>query len=165
MCTMILGTPSDSEGSLAEDRLALIELKLDESQKTISAEREWVLKLQILTVLYRNRGSFTTRHFTWNLWNEPMVSFINEPRHDKTNKVRVCLAKTQTSLGLRPVRSESSLFAWRKFGPLATLSAHSEDSDQTSKQCRPWCPDLSVRRLRLMYIIYVYMYTCIYILQ
>ena len=40
MCTMILGTPSDSEGSLAEDRLALIELKLDESQKTISAERE-----------------------------------------------------------------------------------------------------------------------------
>lgn len=35
-----VGTLVDSEGSLAEDRLALIELKLDESQKTISAERE-----------------------------------------------------------------------------------------------------------------------------
>ena len=40
MSFLIIGTPSDSEGSLAEDRLALIELKLDESQKTISAERE-----------------------------------------------------------------------------------------------------------------------------
>ena len=33
-------TAEEMEGSLAEDRLTLIELKLDESQKTISAERE-----------------------------------------------------------------------------------------------------------------------------
>ena len=43
-----------------------------------------------------------------------------EPRHDKTNKVTVCPAKTQISLGIRPVWSESSLSAWRKLGSLAT---------------------------------------------
>ena len=42
-------------------------------------------------------------------------------------------AKTQISLGIRPVLSESSLSAWRKLGSLATHSAHSEDSDQTGR--------------------------------
>ena len=41
-------------------------------------------------------------------------------RHDKINKVTVRPAKTQISLGIRPVWSESSLSAWRKLGPLAT---------------------------------------------
>ena len=39
-------------------------------------------------------------------------------------------AKTQISLGIRPVWSESSLSAGRKLGSLATHWAHSEDSDQ-----------------------------------
>ena len=43
-----------------------------------------------------------------------------EPRHDKTNKVSVRPTKTQISLGIRPVWSESSLSAWRNFGSLAT---------------------------------------------
>ena len=43
-----------------------------------------------------------------------------EPRHDKTNKVTVRPAKTQISLGIRPVWLESSLSAWRKLGSLAT---------------------------------------------
>ena len=34
---------------------------------------------------------------------------INEPRHDKTNKMNVHPAKTQISLGIRPVWSEPSL--------------------------------------------------------
>ena len=34
--------------------------------------------------------------------------------------------KTQISLGIRPVWSESSLYAWRNLGPLATPKAHSE---------------------------------------
>ena len=42
-------------------------------------------------------------------------------------------AKTQISLGIRPVWSESSLSAWRKLGSLATHWAHSEDSDQTGR--------------------------------
>ena len=45
-------------------------------------------------------------------------------------------AKTQISLGIRPVWSESSLSAWRKLGSLATHWAHSEDSDQTGRMHR-----------------------------
>ena len=56
---------------------------------------------------------------------------INEPRHDKTNKVNVRPTKTQISLGIRPVWSESSLSAWRNLGSLATHWSHSEDSDQS----------------------------------
>ena len=36
---------------------------------------------------------------------------ISEPQHDKTNKMSVRPAKTQISLGIRPVWSESSLSA------------------------------------------------------
>ena len=52
-----------------------------------------------------------------------------EPRHDKTNKMSVRPAKTQISLGIRPVWSESLLSALRKLKSLATHWAHSEDSD------------------------------------
>ena len=51
----------------------------------------------------------------------------------QTNKVSVHPAKTQISLGIRPVWSESSLSAWRNLGSLATHGAHSEDSDQTGR--------------------------------
>ena len=53
---------------------------------------------------------------------------ICETRHDKTNKMSVCPAKTQISL--------SSLSAWRKLGSLATHWGHSEDSDQTGRMPR-----------------------------
>ena len=55
------------------------------------------------------------------------VSMLNEPPHDKTNKMTVHPAKTQISQGIRPVWSESSLSAWRKLGSLATHWAHRED--------------------------------------
>ena len=45
----------------------------------------------------------------------------------KPTKWHVCPAKTQISLGIRPVWSESSLSAWRKLRSLATHWAHSED--------------------------------------
>ena len=48
----------------------------------------------------------------------------------------LCPAKTQVSLGICPVWSESSLSAWRNLGTLATLWAHSEDSDQTGQMPR-----------------------------
>ena len=41
--------------------------------------------------------------------------------HDKTNKITVCPAKTQISLGLCPVWSEFSLSAWRNHGSLAPI--------------------------------------------
>ena len=64
------------------------------------------------------------------------LKFIYELRHDKTNKVSVRPAKTQISLGIRSVWSESSLSAWRNIWSLATHWAHSEDSDQTGRMSR-----------------------------
>ena len=63
-----------------------------------------------------------------------------EPWHDKTNKVSVRPAKTQISLGIRPVWSESLLSAWRNIGALATHWAHSKDSDQTGSFVEPTSP-------------------------
>ena len=71
------------------------------------------------------------------LWRHPKFrTDVNEPRHDKTNNVTVRPAKTQISLGIRPVWSASSLSAWRNLGSLATHWAHSEDSDQTGRMPR-----------------------------
>ena len=60
----------------------------------------------------------------------------NEPRHDKTNKMSVRPAKTQISLGIRPVWSESSLCAQRVPKDPKFLHADSEDSDQTGRMPR-----------------------------
>ena len=54
----------------------------------------------------------------------------------KPNKWHVCPAKTQISLGIRPVWSESSLSPWRKLGSLCTHWVHSKDSDQTGRMPR-----------------------------
>ena len=54
----------------------------------------------------------------------------------KPTRWHVRPAKTQISLGIRPVWSESSLSAWRKLGSLATHWAHSEGSDQTRRMHR-----------------------------
>ena len=59
--------------------------------------------------------------------------------HDKTNNVAVRPAKTQISLGICPVWSESSLSAWRNLGSLAIHWVHSEDSDQTGRMPRLIC--------------------------
>ena len=72
----------------------------------------------------------------WATKMSRMNTMTNDPRHDKTNKVSMRPAKTQISLGIRPVWSESSLSAWRNFGLLATHWAHSEDSDQTGRMPR-----------------------------
>ena len=69
--------------------------------------------------------------FIITVWNKCWRQFVkdskNEPQHDKTNKVTVRPAKTQISLGICPVWSESSLFAWRNLGSLATHWVHSKD--------------------------------------
>ena len=61
---------------------------------------------------------------------------IIEPPRDKTNKTTVRPAKTQISLGIRPVWSESSLCAqWVAKDP-SFLHVDSEDSDQTGRMPR-----------------------------
>ena len=73
------------------------------------------------TIVWRRNPSFKRRF---------------EPRLDKTINVAVRPAKTQISLGIRPVWSESFLSARRKLGSLATHWAHSEDYDQTGRMPR-----------------------------
>ena len=54
----------------------------------------------------------------------------------KQTKWHVRPVKTQISLGIRLVWSESSLSTWRKLGSLATYLAHSEDSGQAGRMPR-----------------------------
>ena len=66
----------------------------------------------------------------------PYFCCTSEPSHDKTNKMTMCLAKTQISLGIHPVWSEPSLCAqWIAKDP-SFLHADSEDSDQTGRMPR-----------------------------
>ena len=61
---------------------------------------------------------------------------INKPRHYKTNKVIVRPAKTQISLGIRPVWSESLLCTWWVAKNPSFLHADSKDSDRTGRMPR-----------------------------
>ena len=90
---------------------------------------------QIWKISLRNQLSSANR--TWlqtssgNL-HEYNVERPSEPHHDKTNKMTVCPAKTQISLGM-PSLTESSLCAqWVAKDPIF-LHADSEDSDQTGQ--------------------------------
>ena len=56
--------------------------------------------------------------------------------HDKTNKMTVRTAKTQISLGIRPVWSESSPCAQWVAKDQSFLHAGSEDSDHTGRMLR-----------------------------
>ena len=59
-----------------------------------------------------------------------------ETPHDKTNKMTVRPAKTQISLGIRPVWSESSLCTQWVAKDRRFFHADSEDSDQTGRMPR-----------------------------
>ena len=77
------------------------------------------------------------------------VSF--EPWHDKTNKVTVRPAKTQISLGICQVWSESSLCVqWVAKDP-SFLHADSEDSDQTGRM-PSWSYSLIVQWVAMGFI-------------
>ena len=69
-----------------------------------------------------------------NYYYDDLINKWAATWQNKQNEVRP--AKTQTSLGIHPVWSESWLSAWRKLGSLATHWAHSEDSDQTGRMPR-----------------------------
>ena len=71
-------------------------------------------------------------------YSQPMLLWRNMScLTTKPTKWHVRPAKTQISLGIRPVWSESWLSPWRKLGSSATHWAHSRDSDQTG-----WTPRL-----------------------
>ena len=72
----------------------------------------WTFRLEKVTIHYMSR--FMKKPTKWPLYPE----------------------KTQISLGIRPVWSESSLSAWRNIGSSATHWAHCEDSRQTGQMPR-----------------------------
>ena len=57
-----------------------------------------------------------------------ILNSLFEPRNNKTNKLTVRPAKTQVSLGIRPILSESSLCAYWVANDSSFLHADSEDS-------------------------------------
>ena len=92
----------------------------------------------------------TRRHAHW--------VYCNEPRHDKTNKMSVRPAKTQISLGIRPVWSESSLSAWRKPGSLDPLSAPGWSESSLGAQSLCWfCHEAA------LILFYLFIYLLIYL--
>ena len=85
----------------------------------------------ILTPFAKYSSTHTNRLFTLQVIKEHLSCHITKP-----TKWHVHPAKTQISLGIRPVWSESLLSTWRKLGSLATHQAHSEASDQTGQMPR-----------------------------
>ena len=78
----------------------------------------------------------TTQRRTGKWAKRPGFTLSYEPPRNKTNKMTVRPAKTQISLGIRPVWSETSLCAqWVAKDP-RFLHADSEDSDQTGRMPR-----------------------------
>ena len=65
-----------------------------------------------------------------------LSKYTFEPPRDKTNNVAVRPAKTQISLGIRPVWPESSMCAQLVARDPSFLHADNEDSDQTGRMPR-----------------------------
>ena len=95
----------------------------------VTAPRQQLLPL--LQLGHVTKGNYTKTRRTLHHWQH-----LSEPTHDKTNKMTVRPAKTQISLGIRPVWSESSLCALLVAQDPSVLQADSEDSDQTRRMPR-----------------------------
>ena len=78
-------------------------------------------------------------------WMNKFWCLLLSLRTTKPTKWYVRPAKTQISLGIRPVWSEALQSAWRNLGCLSTHWAHSEDSDQTGWMQADDQADLSLR--------------------
>ena len=87
----------------------------------------------------------------WNYLSKPLdTGSSTTSRRDEHQQNDVCPTKSQFSLGIHPVWSESLLSIWRKLGSLATHLTHSEDADQTV-----W-----MRRLLWAHAILLVLYYC-----
>ena len=100
----------------------------------------WTVETPVLALTVIYSASMKSYHF-WNFNIKKIIKefrtfSLHEPPRDKTNKMGVRPAKTQISLGIRPVWSESSLCTqWEAKDP-RFLHADSEDSDQTGRSLR-----------------------------
>ena len=79
----------------------------------------------------------------FNKGNSCAMNIIELP-HDKTNKMTVRPVKTQISLGICPVWSESSLCSQWVAKDLSFLHADNKDSDQTGSLACPGSSESSL---------------------
>ena len=114
--------------------------------------KHWISNLNCLSVLAQQNQAIidqaiSRKHYLFSRGSS------NEPRHDKTNKMTVRPAKTQISLDIRQIWSESSLCAqWVAKGP-SFLLADSEDwSDWADAQA-----DLSLRWAHSHFVCFFFM--------
>ena len=89
-----------------------------DSQQSFPQRRTWretplgaMVNGGLINHVWRNVNGVRNEQTAVVLWNSSVRLNIIEPRHDKTNKMAVRPPKTQISLGIRPVWSESSLCA------------------------------------------------------
>ena len=95
------------------------------------------LKFLCLTQCRISRFLFTSvKSETVHMTANRVIGFNMSRLVTKPTKRHVHPAKTQISLGIRPVWSESSLSAWTNLESLATHWVHSEESDQTGRMPR-----------------------------
>ena len=89
-------------------------------------------------IVYKNVKIYSCENKSiYSIWL--LISSItgvkNEPQHDKTNKMSVRPAKTQISLGICPVWSETSLPTWRNLRSLLPIKCTAK-TDQTGQMPR-----------------------------
>ena len=131
-------------------------LKVWSSSKHYEFHRLFMVISDFFTGLWLSGLTFGTRSFQRINCFQPCERHMSLPVRKRTFW-HVRPTKTQISLRIRAVWSQSTLLAWRNFASLAIQNALSEDSDQTARMRRLiWifaghtCPKVRFLTLRLI---------------
>ena len=117
-------------------------LSKEEPCKNLRMTRKGYILLSVRNHILICHTHFPAKIWTANCITQPPTHYSDDQHYHmsrlttKPTKWHMRPAKTQISLGIRPVWSESSLSAWRSIGSLATHKADSKDSDQTERMSR-----------------------------
>ena len=102
------------------------------SIEILSVNRDTVCRSAVVPNCWKRLADFDViSNFQWSCHIHIMSRLMTKP-----TKWHVRPEKTQISLDIRPVRSESSLSVWRKLGSLVMHWAQSEESDQFGRMSR-----------------------------
>ena len=93
-----------------------------------------------IIMIHLQKSSDLCKHYVcWVWWVKKEPVYMQEKKKWNTTFCTfwyVRPTKTPIIMHICTVWSESSLFPWRNFAPLANQNAHSEDSDQTARMRR-----------------------------
>ena len=99
----------------------------------------WIYFWKMLIIDYQPHDINMSFHFNWvKIIDQSDSIRITKKGHstEKPTKWPVCPTRTQNSLDIRPVWSETLPSTWRNLGSLPTHWTHSEDSGQTARMRR-----------------------------